>query len=192
MITRENLLESLNVEESSLTHYERMGKESALARGLPYYGNLKLDFPTHWIAFAGVIRRSNLTKLECDYKLTPLDFIRFILDIGEIPPDIDPSVGRYDHTKGYVVGNFRWQDFFENSSDNKTNFVYDPSNSKKFKLSVELDEMVPFCISNSKPFIRSFPGNYKHLNRLVADIKSLGYSVTHLGSPRRYLIESRV
>jgi hypothetical protein len=38
-MTKQELYKIYN-DQSDLTHYEIMGKKSAIARGLPYYGNL--------------------------------------------------------------------------------------------------------------------------------------------------------
>ena len=64
-------------------------------------------------------------KAKCgsDFTLSNHDFGRFVLAMGPVPEDmVKPTVGRIDHTKGYVWDkennrwNFRWQEASENQA----------------------------------------------------------------------------
>lgn len=99
-----------------------MAKTSVLNRGLPYYGGLKKKFPIHWSSFHNMWKRAKDPKIPCGisvrYNRNVNGFINFILDIGPIPDGIkQPSVGRIDHSDGYVFGNFKWQEKNENSTE---------------------------------------------------------------------------
>jgi hypothetical protein len=68
-----------------------------------------------------MIRRGK--KVGCDFTLGSSEFNKWLEIIGVIPEGMKkPSVGRYDHTKGYVFDtennrwNFRWQEYSENAS----------------------------------------------------------------------------
>jgi len=77
---------------------------------------LKRSNPIFGTAFKHMMDRVKLYKLDCSYTRDEKGFIEFVKDIGEVPLTIKkPSVGRKDHSKGYVKGNFNWQERSENS-----------------------------------------------------------------------------
>jgi len=46
-------------------------------------------------------------------------FLEFVEDIGPYPQGMTwPTVGRKDHSLGYVPGNFAWQEMADNSREN--------------------------------------------------------------------------
>jgi len=48
-------------------------------------------------------------------------FLEFVEIIGSIPVNmVKPTIGRKDHTQGYVSGNIEWQSFFDNRSESAT------------------------------------------------------------------------
>ena len=104
----------------SLNHYENMAKKSCESRGLPYYYGLRHKYPTHSSSFAGIHNR-HITKniyVSDRYRRDLEGFINFLVDIGDVPKNMaEPTVGRYDHDKGYIKGNFRWQELRENSKE---------------------------------------------------------------------------
>jgi len=63
-------------------------------------------------------RRDRGAHVASDFDQTPEGFINFVRYLGPVPKDmLKPSLGRYDHDKGYIRGNFRWQEYIENISD---------------------------------------------------------------------------
>lgn len=97
------------------------GYRSATARGLPYYGKLRSKFPVHFRSFIGVVKRSEISGLASDFSRTPESLAKFIFHIGAIPSDMkEPTVGRFNHAKGYVIGNFAWQEKHDNVKESGT------------------------------------------------------------------------
>lgn len=77
---------------------------------------IKRANPIFGTSFKHMMDRVKLYNLECSYTRDEKGFLEFVKDIGEIPLNMkSPSVGRKDHTKGYVKGNFDWQERTENS-----------------------------------------------------------------------------
>lgn len=108
MRTKQELLSLLN---HNLTHQEEMGKRSAIARGLPYYGYLKSEYPQHFSSFSRMHARTLVSGKDCDFPRNAEGFISFLLYLGDIPEGmISPTLGRKDHSKGYVIGNFAWEE----------------------------------------------------------------------------------
>ncbi len=120
MLSREELIELSNPDDTKFTQEEWMGKLSVISRGHPYYGLLKKEFPTHWMSFSGMHKRKKEYNIEIDslFERNTNGFIEFILYLGDVPENmIIPTVGRIDHSKGYIVGNFRWESKGSNSSE---------------------------------------------------------------------------
>jgi len=89
--------------------------------GKPCYEGLKQKYPVHFSSFSALNGRCKRKKLENDFPRTKKGFEDFIEYIGPIPKGMKwPSVGRLDHKKGYIKGNFRWQEMSENSADHKS------------------------------------------------------------------------
>lgn len=73
------------------------------------YGKLNL----FWHAFHGIHNRG--TEVSPVFSRTKEGFVNFVNYLGD-PGDMKrPSVGRFDHDEGYVLGNFAWQEFNENA-----------------------------------------------------------------------------
>lgn len=144
MLSRKKLSALARVPESMLTVEELAGKRSAESRGLPYYGKLRKEFPTHFTSFAKIHYRTKLSGLACDFPRTVEGFIEFLLYIGDVPDDqLWPTVGRFDHSKGYICGNFAWQDQDENSGEsvarnNPSQFALKGEDDPKAVLTEEL------------------------------------------------------
>lgn len=52
----------------------------------------------------------------CEWAIGDAEFARFLQHIGTIPELMEhPSLGRVDHSKGYVIGNVCWQEHSVNS-----------------------------------------------------------------------------
>jgi hypothetical protein len=93
--------------------------------GHPYYGY-----------FANMIKRGN--RLGRDFSLGEEDFNKWLGIIGLIPEDMSrPSVGRVDHSKGYVFDqekgrwNFRWQELSDNHSEGGTRGAFTAFSSEQ-------------------------------------------------------------
>jgi hypothetical protein len=55
---------------------------------------------------------------EAVFKCTLTGFCQFVRHLGMVPPDMkNPSLGRKDHSKGYIFGNFAWQEWEENKAE---------------------------------------------------------------------------
>jgi hypothetical protein len=74
--------------------------------------------------FRSMIRRAKDYGLNCEFKLGKEGYDKFANIIGPIPSEmLKPTVGRYDHSLGYVFDNearrwnFRWQEFNENAKE---------------------------------------------------------------------------
>lgn len=75
--------------------------------------------------FTDMLIRSKKGKLKCAFTRTLKSYLKFEQVIGPIPKRMRvPTVGRYDHSKGYVFDsskkrwNFRWQAMVDNLSEN--------------------------------------------------------------------------
>lgn len=135
-ITLEILMEIANPADCTLNRYELMGKKSVLKRGLPYYGRLREEFPIHFHTFSRMHKRNHV-----DFPQSNLGLISFILEIGPVPDDmLRPSIGRKDHSIGYVVGNYAWQEFTENSKEGglRTGFATRPDSTVTHSKHAEL------------------------------------------------------
>lgn len=91
---------------------------SVEARGYPYYHELNKQYPTHWSSFFGMHQRINQFKLDTDFPRNYQGFKDFITYLGDVPVGmIKPTVGRKDHSLGYIRGNFAWQEHSENMAE---------------------------------------------------------------------------
>lgn len=100
-----------------MTHLEKAIK-SVEARGLPYYHGLNKQYPIHFSSFSRMHGRIWEFKLTTDFPRTYQGFKDFVEYLGDVPVGmIRPSVGRKDHSLGYVRGNFGWQERSINSSE---------------------------------------------------------------------------
>jgi hypothetical protein len=91
------------------------------------YKDLGWRYPLHFLRFSGMIDRANKYDLGCDFKKIYDDFKLFIEVMGPVPEDMDrPSIGRIDHSKGYIYDtennrwNFAWQSMRDNISESST------------------------------------------------------------------------
>jgi hypothetical protein len=67
------------------------------------YGNLARSYPRHFVRFNQMLCRAKQLGLECDFERTYESLQQFIVCMGPIPENMNkPSVGRLDHSKGYV------------------------------------------------------------------------------------------
>lgn len=113
MKSKQELLTLLNK-----THGTEEGRASVEGRGLPYYGQLQLIYPIHMRAFKLMHARAKLRHLDVDFPRSGLGFVSFLLYVEDIPAGMcRPSLGREDHSLGYLRGNFRWQELEENTRE---------------------------------------------------------------------------
>lgn len=114
MKPRDELIRLLNTVRGS----NLGGLKSAHARGLPYYGSLPLEYPRHFASFKRMHSRAARSGLEVAFPRSGHGFVKFLLYVGDIPKGmVQPSLGRKDHSKGYVPKNFGWQSYSDNSSE---------------------------------------------------------------------------
>lgn len=118
MLTRKELEDLVNIPDHKLDKYELMGKRSAFSRGLPYYGKLRSKFPIHFTSFADMHTRHKTKGVEISETFSrDVDgFINFLLYLGDLNTEYD-TLGRKDHSKGYIEGNFKWEPYWENYSE---------------------------------------------------------------------------
>lgn len=77
------------------------------------YGDFGRDHPIHLGRFFDLQRRAKSVGTDLSFDLE--GFRRFVSIIGPIPSSmLRPSVGRCNHSLGYVEGNYEWQEFEEN------------------------------------------------------------------------------
>ncbi len=80
------------------------------------YGALRTEYPIHYKHFTYRF----YTDQDTDLTLDAVGLLTFIKEIGPIPEDLKSvriSVGRRDHTKGYVSGNYFWQSLSDNARE---------------------------------------------------------------------------
>jgi hypothetical protein len=81
--------------------------------------------------------------------------ISFIVELGPVPEGIiSPTIGRIDHRKGYVAGNFRWQEFVENSRDGNKSKSLDSKGRKLENLSLRLDLWRVKYFENKRKYLK--------------------------------------
>ena len=74
--------------------------------------------PPLWYWFTRMCQRAATNGVECAFAYNEEGYRQFAEAIGPIPDGmVSPTVGRYDHDKGYIPGNFRWQERGENSRE---------------------------------------------------------------------------
>lgn len=118
MKTKRALRRLLDKSGSELSRTELMGKRSAESRGLPYYGILRKRYPQHFISFSDMHQRVAERNLGCEFPRTVDGFIDFLVYVDDVSDGMsNPSLGRFDHSVGYVVGNFAWQELSANSQE---------------------------------------------------------------------------
>ena len=83
------------------------------SRKLPYYGLYRKFYKDHWMSFKGMHKRGVESNLSFCNNFE--GFIKFIYCIGDVPIGMaKPTIGRVDHSIGYIKGNFTWQEFMDN------------------------------------------------------------------------------
>lgn len=111
-MNKSDILSIFDHGERNLTHAQKAGKGSAIAKGYPYYGALRTVFKKHFNSFQCMHSRGNVDK---EFERTFDGFVNFVEYLGDYPADmIEPTVGRKDHDIGYVRGNFEWQSKSDN------------------------------------------------------------------------------
>jgi len=108
---------SLNIasQKYAESHFQIRGPGSKFQS---IYGEVGKLFPRHLGHFKEMLKRSKKYSRECDFDRSASGFLLFVEHIGPYPEDmIRPTVGRKDHSKGYVYGNFEWQTLEENNRE---------------------------------------------------------------------------
>jgi hypothetical protein len=80
--------------------------------------------PSLWYWFKKMQERALYNDIECTFAYDESGYQRFVEAIGPIPRRMkNPTVGRHDHSKGYVFDagydrwNFEWQERADNSRE---------------------------------------------------------------------------
>ena len=73
--------------------------------------------PPLWYWFKKMQERALYNDIECAFPYDERGYQLFAEAIGPIPQMNSPTVGRLDHSKGYVLGNFEWQEKADNSRE---------------------------------------------------------------------------
>lgn len=180
MLTRKELEDLVNIPDHKLDKYELMGKRSAFSRGLPYYGKLRSKFPIHFTSFADMHTRHKTKGIEISetFKRDVDGFINFLLYLGDLNTEYD-TLGRKDHSKGYIEGNFKWEPYWENYSEAalrniKTNNLCVNSNElynesvKKFH---QLQDQIIVVDDLYELFNRNTIDKQKEFNKLLKKLK---------------------
>lgn len=103
------------------TVHDIRGYNISLSSGRSYYGVLGRTYSHHFKCFKNMHSRVKRNSLEVDFSLDGEGLVDFIRYIGDIPAGmVKPTVGRQDHSLGYVRGNFAWQEHDENSGESNT------------------------------------------------------------------------
>lgn len=76
------------------------------------------QYPREVIKFRAMLDRAHQGYCDTSWKRTTKSFWSFLKAVGPIPKHMkDPSLGRKDHSKGYLPGNVKWQDRRENNGE---------------------------------------------------------------------------
>lgn len=84
----------------------------------PRYGLTGKSSAKAAVLFGNMQQRCRTGYSETSYSWDEKGLKDLIFDIGEIPQNIpEPSLGRLDHSSGYVKGNIFWQCVWENRAE---------------------------------------------------------------------------
>lgn len=153
------------------------------------YSLLREMYPQHYSAYLHMFEHARAASLEVDPDFCPigvLGFSRFVDYMGDVPEYMDnPQRGRIDHTKGYVKGNFHWQDRADNLAELRSRMDYtylwesQRRAVKNRKLLSVLEENTGGCIllSYLRPIV-----SYSTDKRLIRTLREYGCTCTRLGA----------
>jgi hypothetical protein len=160
-----------------MTHLEK-ARRSVEARGLPYYHSLNKQYPIHYASFSRMHGRIWRDKLSTDFPRDFQGFKDFIAYLGDIPVGMNnPTVGRKDHSLGYVKGNFEWQSKSKNSSEcssrtksGKLNILQTPCLKKRQNLLNFIKTITTDTLITDQLVLQL---NYNYKKDLIAAIRGL-------------------
>jgi hypothetical protein len=153
------------------------------------YGALREEFPRYYLCFNNMIERAQKYNLECLFERNKEDLIQFMCIIGEVPKDMFcPTVGRYNHSKGYVFDsennrwNFRWQEKSENSREMgkrvKTGFQVGNTIANDPDHISQKTYLCPYCGKTGQGLVMyrdHFDNCKKRYIHLIQDMKHIEY-----------------
>jgi len=106
---------------------DRPGGENAVAQVLKWYGLRQIQSRSHYRTWHPPeeymkhyhhYRKRYIGNQDPNFPYTLKGFLAWVEHIGPIPDGMHiPSVGRKDHSKGYVKGNFEWQSMADNVAE---------------------------------------------------------------------------
>lgn len=130
-----------------MTHLEKAIK-SVEARGLPYYRGLNKQYPIHFASFSNMHNRCKWYGLVTDFPRDYQGFQDFIVYLGDVPIGMKrPTVGRKDHSLGYIKSNFEWQEFADNIEEMTTRFNCQEARIKNTSSKIKNNNLKEFLLS---------------------------------------------
>lgn len=88
-------------------------RENSKYRDVPI--TLTDKYPNHWRSFIRLQWRCEQRNIKTDFPPSEDGFTAFVMYIGPFPKDMEqPSIGRIDHSKGYIYNNFKWEELADN------------------------------------------------------------------------------
>lgn len=168
MRTYEELKELMVFDKNKATHGERTSFGRSVYGGYQFYGKLLKEYPIHYRSFMRMhIRHNDIgVEIDDDFSKTGEGMVNFIFYLGDVPSDmIKPSIGRINHSKGYIKNNFRWQSKSDNNSE--SSLRGNPSNKKHQQLIGKLK------VLSGKIYLRNLIEElgYSGLSNLVHAVK---------------------
>jgi len=134
--------------------------------------------PYHAMAFWN--RHSKGMEMDSDFTWDIEGFRRFVEYIGEIPEGMkSPSLGRRDHSIGYIKGNFFWQEVSDNSRESATrNGIFrknsqNPEIVRKTQIAKAIGQCIKYHLDPTREEfedwkVKKYFDSYEHFLKLLS------------------------